>query len=317
MLSLKNYNHDPLVDLYYPGGSDDYTEVIYDKEQCLSDRYITPITSPAYTPSIHFLATMKPADTFLMGDEVISTIPVREIDEFIKSNVDDLIPILREAEIPSQRGEIDFNPNDIETNDLIPGPRMFDIPLGNDDSVSRSFDVTFSNPLFDFIDDYTLGYEHRLFDEEFEDISSLDPPKSTLVIDESSLLVTPLPGPKQICLRKVERFDPFLSPTQSGGTTRVIETPSFGFHHMPLARPVVYSPKEVMYCYYHPHLTSGDGFDPKSKRFPQIVKKSVLVFNPPISRTPDVSVFKKVEEITEVEIRLLAMSVRTPDVSVV
>ncbi|GKE94175.1 hypothetical protein Tco_1579030, partial [Tanacetum coccineum] len=46
-----------------------------------------------------------------------------------------------------------------------------------------------------------------------------------------------------------------------------LETPSFGFHHMPSPRPAAYSPKEVMYCYYHPHLTSGDGFDhgPKMK----------------------------------------------------
>ncbi|GKA95322.1 hypothetical protein Tco_0817360 [Tanacetum coccineum] len=34
-------------------------------------------------------------------------------------------------------------------------------------------------------------------------------------------------------------------------------------------------------------------------------------------RTPGVAAFKKVEEISEVEIRLLALSVRTPDVSVV
>ncbi|GKD13072.1 hypothetical protein Tco_1197479, partial [Tanacetum coccineum] len=52
---------------------------------------------------------------------------------------------------------------------------------------------------------------------------------------------------------------------QSGGKTRVMETPSFGFHHMPSPRPAAYSPKEVMYRYYHPHLTSGDGFDPEIK----------------------------------------------------
>ncbi|GKF84406.1 hypothetical protein Tco_0249304 [Tanacetum coccineum] len=93
------------------------------------------------------------------------------------------------------------------------------------------------------------------------------PPEATLVIDESFLLVTPLPDPKQICLREVERFDHFFSLTQSGGTARVMETPSFGFHHMPSPRPAAYSPKEVMYCYYHPHLTSGDGFEhgPKMK----------------------------------------------------
>ncbi|GKA46416.1 hypothetical protein Tco_0739299 [Tanacetum coccineum] len=37
----------------------------------------------------------------------------------------------------------------------------------------------------------------------------------------------------------------------------------------------------------------------------------------PLSRKPDVSVFKRVDGIPEVEIRLLAVSVRTPDVSVV
>ncbi|GJS82971.1 hypothetical protein Tco_0749512 [Tanacetum coccineum] len=34
---------------------------------------------------------------------------------------------------------------------------------------------------------------------------------------------------------------------------------------MPSPRPAAYSPKEVMYRYYHTHLTSGDGFDPESK----------------------------------------------------
>ncbi|GJW44746.1 hypothetical protein Tco_0073545 [Tanacetum coccineum] len=49
-----------------------------------------------------------------------------------------------------------------------------------------------------------------------EDISSLDPPESTLVIDESTLLVTPLFDSKEIFLGEVERVDPFFSLTQSG-----------------------------------------------------------------------------------------------------
>ncbi|GKB22424.1 hypothetical protein Tco_0861825 [Tanacetum coccineum] len=127
--------------------------------------------------------------------------------------------------------EIDFNPiRDIEelerllADDPVPVPRVFDEPLGNSDSVPRSYDVTFSNSLFDFNDDYNLCYDNPLFDEEFEDISSLDPLESTPVTDESSLLVTPLPDPKQICLREVERFDPFFSLTQSGGKMRVMES---------------------------------------------------------------------------------------------
>nr|GEY93695.1 hypothetical protein [Tanacetum cinerariifolium] len=36
-----------------------------------------------------------------MGDEIISTIPARENDEFIKSSVDDLVPIPKESEVTS------------------------------------------------------------------------------------------------------------------------------------------------------------------------------------------------------------------------
>ncbi|GJY79109.1 hypothetical protein Tco_0484910, partial [Tanacetum coccineum] len=125
---------------------------------------------------------------------------------------------------------------------------MFDEPLG-DDSKPKSYDVTFSNPLFDFNDDSTLCYDNPLFDEEFEDISSLDPPESTPVIDKSSLLVIPLPDSKHICLKEVERFDPFFSLTQSGGTTRVMKTPSSSSHHMPSPCPAAYSPTEVMTPY--------------------------------------------------------------------
>ncbi|GKC68613.1 hypothetical protein Tco_1101211 [Tanacetum coccineum] len=255
---LRTQMPNSLVVLNEPEGSDDYTEVTYDKEQCLSDHYTAPVTPPTYTPSIPFLATMEPADTLLMEDEVISTIPIREDDEFIKFSVDDLVPIPREYEetsdsilechmpgttpLPStNNGEVDFDINSplgehvvyflMENVDVADLPRhivkqlfglllknsnltkgMSDEPLG-DDTKPRYFDVTFSNPLFDFNDDYTLCYDNPLFDEEFEDISSLDPPESTPVIDESSLLVTPLPVSKQLSLREVERFDPFFSLT--------------------------------------------------------------------------------------------------------
>ncbi|GJR09280.1 hypothetical protein Tco_0791932 [Tanacetum coccineum] len=187
--------------------SDDYTEVTYDKEQCLSDHYTAPVTPPAYTPSIPFLATMEPADTFVMGDEVISTIPARETDEFIKSSVDDFVPIPRESEVTSDSNlecdvpvntplpttdvrEENFDINSplgeqvvdflIENIDVADLPRhmvkqlfgllvknlsstkgMSNEPLG-DDSKPRSYDVTFSNPLFDFNDDSTLCYDNPM-----------------------------------------------------------------------------------------------------------------------------------------------------------
>jgi hypothetical protein len=75
--------------------------------------------------------------------------------------------------------EIDFKPSDIESlpaNDPVPIPRMSDEPLSNSNSMSRSFDVTISNPLFDFDDDFALRIDNKIFDDEFEDLCSLDPP---------------------------------------------------------------------------------------------------------------------------------------------
>nr|GEW92213.1 NAC domain-containing protein [Tanacetum cinerariifolium] len=207
MMNLIHSNQDPLVDLYHLEGSDK------------GDNKIDSLPK-------------KPLDTLLMGDEVISTTPERKNNEFIKSSVDDLLPIPRELEVISvcdlecnmpitthlpttdvREEKVDIE--DIEelerllADDPVPVLKVFDEPLRNSDSISRSFDVTFSNPLFNFNDDYTLCYDNPIFDEEFEDISSLDPLESTLVINEYFLLVTPLPDPKQICLREVERFDHF------------------------------------------------------------------------------------------------------------
>ncbi|GJW05704.1 hypothetical protein Tco_1568127 [Tanacetum coccineum] len=212
---LRPSNTNSLVGVEVPEGSDDYKEVTYDKEQCLSDHYTAPVTPPAYIPSLPFLATMEPADTLLMGDAVISTTPVREDDEFIKSSVDDHVPIPRESEVTSNSVlEFDFLMENVDVAGL---PRhlvkrlfshllknisltngMSGEPLG-DDSKPRSYDVTFSNPLFDFNDDSTLCYDNLLFDKEFEDISSLDLPELTPVIDESTLLVI-LPSPYLVVL---------------------------------------------------------------------------------------------------------------------
>ncbi|GKC45496.1 hypothetical protein Tco_1063218, partial [Tanacetum coccineum] len=76
MLKLRNSNQDPPVDLYELKGSDK------------GDNEINSLTK-------------EPLDTLLMGDEVISTIPERENDEFIKSSVDDHVLIPRESEVTS------------------------------------------------------------------------------------------------------------------------------------------------------------------------------------------------------------------------
>nr|GFB48451.1 hypothetical protein [Tanacetum cinerariifolium] len=42
---------------------------------------------------------MEPTGTLLIRDEVINTILVKEIDEFIESSIDDLVPIPKESEV--------------------------------------------------------------------------------------------------------------------------------------------------------------------------------------------------------------------------
>nr|GEW69262.1 NAC domain-containing protein [Tanacetum cinerariifolium] len=202
-----------------------------------------------YTPPPSLLATMKPLNTLLMGDEVISTNSARENDEFIKFSVDDFVLIPRESEVTlvchdlvcdmhvntplpttdvreenfdinSPLGEqvVNFLIKNVDVADLprhmvkqlfgllvknlSSTNRMYDEPLG-DDSKPRSYDVTFSNPLFDFNDDFTLCNDTMLFYEEFEDISSLDPPKSAPVDYE------PLGNPDSVS-RSLETSDLIL-----------------------------------------------------------------------------------------------------------
>ncbi|GJY55689.1 hypothetical protein Tco_0454804 [Tanacetum coccineum] len=84
MMNLINSNQDPLVDLYHLEGSDK------------GDNKIDSLTK-------------EPLNTLLMGDEVISTTPARENDEFIKSSVDDLVPIPRESEVTSVCDDLECN----------------------------------------------------------------------------------------------------------------------------------------------------------------------------------------------------------------
>ncbi|GKB16717.1 hypothetical protein Tco_0850640 [Tanacetum coccineum] len=152
---LRTQEANSLVDVREPEGSDDYMEVTYDKEQCLSDHYTAPVTPLAYTLSIP------------------------ETDEFIKSSVDDIVPIPRESGVTSD--------SDLECD--MPATT----PLPTTDVRKENFDI--NSPLGEYVVDFLMenedvaGLPRHL---EFEDISSLDP-ESTPVIDESSLLVTPLP----------------------------------------------------------------------------------------------------------------------------
>ncbi|GKA31650.1 hypothetical protein Tco_0717955, partial [Tanacetum coccineum] len=227
MVNLRNSNQDPLVDFYDLKGSDkgdimidsltmepSHTFLMGDKvirttPERENDEIIkssvddlVPIPRESEMTSI--------CDDFECDMPVTIPLPTTDV---IEENFDINSPLGEYVvDLLMENKDIAGLPRHLVKylfNHLLKNPsltkEMSDEPLG-DDSTPRSYDVTFSNPLFDFNDDSTLCYDNPLFDEEFEDISSLDLPESTLVIDESSLLVTPLLDPKQICLREVERF---------------------------------------------------------------------------------------------------------------
>ncbi|GJS05384.1 hypothetical protein Tco_0321892 [Tanacetum coccineum] len=158
------------------------------------------------------LLTLEPEDSLIMEDEELSTIPEKESDEFIKSSVEDLVPIPSESEdtsgsdcdLPSCD---DFSPiNGSEEKSVTFSNPLFD---SNDDFTS-SDDESLSDeevpednlePSFEFDDKYILSDVNPLFDEVLEDIESKDSYVSNL--DKPALLVTPLSDNN-----KDECFDP-------------------------------------------------------------------------------------------------------------
>ncbi|GJV63210.1 reverse transcriptase domain-containing protein [Tanacetum coccineum] len=78
-----------------------------------------------FTTSLLILLTMEPEDSLIMGDENLSTILEKKLDEFIKSSVEDLVPIPKESK---------------DTSD-------------SDKECDFPFSVTFSNPFSDANED--------------------------------------------------------------------------------------------------------------------------------------------------------------------
>ncbi|GKB06190.1 hypothetical protein Tco_0834423 [Tanacetum coccineum] len=136
-----------------------------------------------------------------------STIPEKESDKFIKSSVEDLVPIPSESEDTSGSDSVcdlpscdDFSPiNVYKKKSLTFSNPLFDLNddfTSSDDESLSDKDVLkdnmkiYSNPLFEFDDEYISSDVNPLFDEVLEDIECKDSYDSNL--DESTFLVTPL-----------------------------------------------------------------------------------------------------------------------------
>ncbi|GKF62354.1 hypothetical protein Tco_0182408, partial [Tanacetum coccineum] len=140
---------------------------------------------PQISPSIALTpvsSIMEPEDSLIMGNEELSTIPEKELDEFIKSSVEDLIPILRDDDESLSDEDI---PEDVKI---------------------------YSNHLFKFDDEYISSDVNPLFDEVLEDIKSIDSYISNL--DETDLLVTSLSNANEDeCFElggNIDKIDAFL-----------------------------------------------------------------------------------------------------------
>nr|GEU62496.1 hypothetical protein [Tanacetum cinerariifolium] len=154
------------------------------------------------------LPIMKPEESLIMGDEDLHTIPEKELNEFIKSSVEDLVPIPRESEDTSDSDKECYLPFCYKS--VIFSNPLFDVnddfTSSNDESLleedvqEENFKI-YSNPLFEFDDKYIFSDVNPLFNEVLEDIENKDSYVSNL--DEPALLVTPLVDAKED-----ECFDP-------------------------------------------------------------------------------------------------------------
>ncbi|GKC43984.1 hypothetical protein Tco_1061706 [Tanacetum coccineum] len=156
--------------------------------------------------NIDYVEASPPEDSLIMGNEELSTIPEKESDEFIKSSVEDLVPIPSESEGTSENDSESILPSSddfssisiFEEKSVTYSNPLFD---SNDDFTSSDDESLFdedvpkdvkiySNPLFEFDDEYISSDVNPLFNEELEDIKCKASYDSNL--DESTFLVTPL-----------------------------------------------------------------------------------------------------------------------------
>ncbi|GKB64423.1 hypothetical protein Tco_0920609 [Tanacetum coccineum] len=143
--------------------------------------------SIAITP---VLPTMEPEDSLIKGDENLSTIPEKELNEFIKSSVEDLVPIPSESEDTSDNNsecDLPFCDNYVTFSDpLFDGNDDFtssdDESLPEEDVQEENF-KTYSNPLFEFDEEYISSDINPLFNEVLEDIERGDIDKIDAFLD--------------------------------------------------------------------------------------------------------------------------------------
>ncbi|GJU42594.1 hypothetical protein Tco_1195551, partial [Tanacetum coccineum] len=159
-------------------------------------------------PSVAITPDLSITDSLIIWDENLSTFPEKESDEFIKSSVEDHVPIPRESEDTFENDsecDLPFSDNPMTfSNPLFDSNDDFtssdDESLPEEDVPEENFKIH-SNPLFEFDNTYISSDVNPLSDEVLENIESKDSYVSNF--DEPALLVTPLSNANED-----ECFDP-------------------------------------------------------------------------------------------------------------
>ncbi|GJZ17575.1 hypothetical protein Tco_0553698 [Tanacetum coccineum] len=131
--------------------------------------------------SIAITPDLPITDSLIMEDEHLNTIPEMKSDKENESSVEDLVPISSESE--------DTSENDSDC----------DLPLYED--VPEDNVKIYSNPLFEFDDEYISSDVNPIFDKVLENIESKD--SYVFNLNEPALFVTPLSD-----FNEDECFDP-------------------------------------------------------------------------------------------------------------
>nr|GFB82606.1 hypothetical protein [Tanacetum cinerariifolium] len=146
----------------------------------------------AITPDEPVLSTEEPDNSLSMGDEHLDTIPATESDQFIKSSVENLIPIPNESEgIPDHMCDVPSIDNSL--------------PL--DVSKDQIEDFFESNEEFSSTDDDSFSFDNSDYDEA-------SPPDSELVSSEVMEIVIPEVGGIEASNdNTIPFYDPIISVT--------------------------------------------------------------------------------------------------------
>ncbi|GJV00210.1 hypothetical protein Tco_1329480, partial [Tanacetum coccineum] len=183
---------------YTPEPSRHFNSICYDDDD--DEESTIPLNEiiSQIPPSIAItpvLPTMELEDSLIMGDDNLSTILEKESDEFIKSNVEDLILIPSESDDTSDNDkecDLPFCDNFMIFSNLLFDAND-DFTSSNDESLPKedvqeeNFKI-YSNPLFEFDEKYISSDANPLFNEDecFNPGGDIDKIDAFLDIDVST-----------------------------------------------------------------------------------------------------------------------------------